>query len=224
MKDYKTLPDAELVSLLKANEAAAFTEIWNRYYTLLFSFTLRRLNDKEESKDLIYDAFADIWEKRLTVNIPGELIAFLFTVIKNRILDYYKHKKIVQRYTEHFQEYLNQVQDNTDHLVRYNDLSALIEREIAALPENMRIVLELSRRQGLSRKEISDLLDMPENSVKTNLHRALKILKTKLGLVIYLTYFSHLAAEIKEEPQTMITLNSGPDIGLCKKYDPIHPS
>jgi len=184
MADYKELSDAELVGLLRASDDAAFIEIFNRYSTLLFSFTYRRLNDKELSKDLVHDAFAGIWEKRLTVNIPGELAAFLFVVVKNRILDHYKHQKVLHKYADHFQEYLNQTQNNTDHLARHNELSTLIEKEIAALPEKMREVFELSRKTDMNRKQISEYLNMPENTVKTNLHRALKILRSKLHLFL----------------------------------------
>lgn len=178
--NYKDLSDADLVLRLRNSDDAAFIEIFDRYNILLFSFTCRRLNDKELSKDLIHDAFADIWEKRMTVNIPGELIAFLFTVMKNRILDHYKHQKITRKYAENFQPYLDQAQNATDHLVRHNDLQALIEKEIAALPEKMRIVFELSRKNSMNRQEISEHLHIPENTVKTNLQRSLKILRNKL--------------------------------------------
>lgn len=181
MSHYNNFSDAELVGLLAEGDNAAFIEVFDRYYVLLFSFACRRLDDKEIAKDLIHDAFADIWEKRETVNIPGELAAFLFTVVKNRILDHYKHNKVSQKYIDHFQHYIDNHQDSTDHLVRHNDLLALIEKEIAALPEKMRIVFELSRNETMNRKEISEHLGLPENTVKTNMHRALKILRRKLG-------------------------------------------
>lgn len=189
---YDKLSEPELISLLKQNNSKAFIEIWNRYHTLLFSFAYRRINDKESSKDLVCEAFADIWEKRVILNIPGELGPFLIKVIKNRVLDHYKHQKVLQKYAEHFQGYLNNVQDNADHLVRHNDLAALIEKEIAALPRKMRVVFELSRKNDMSRKEIAEYLGVPEATVKTNISRALKILKGKLPIMVYLTYCSHL--------------------------------
>lgn len=187
MTYYKNFSDTELVDLLREGDHCAFIEVFDRYYVLLFSFTCRRLNDKELSKDLIHDAFADIWEKRETVNIPGELGAFLFTVIKNRILDQYKHKKVTQKYVDNFQNYLSVNHDDTDYRVRYNDLQSLIEKEIAALPEKMRVVFELSRKATMNRKEISEHLGLPENTVKTNMHRALKILRRKLGYCSFFT-------------------------------------
>ncbi|MNL14213.1 RNA polymerase sigma factor [compost metagenome] len=65
--------------------------------------------------------------------------------------------------------------------MRHNNLVALIEKEIEALPEKMRIVFELSRKNAMTRKEISEHLGLPENTVRTNMNRALKILKGKLS-------------------------------------------
>ncbi len=181
MADYSNLPDQALVELLKQGDHAAFIEIFDRYYILLFSFTCRRLNDKEDSKDLVHDAFAAIWEKRDTIVVMGELVAYLFTVVKNRILDRYKHAKITQKYADSFHRYVEESQDQTDHLVRHNELRTLIEKEIAALPEKMRLVFEL--RTSMNRKEISVHLGLPENTVKTNMHRALTILRKKLSFL-----------------------------------------
>lgn len=199
MSNYHTFSDDKLIVLLKASDDAAFNEIFHRYYNLLLSYTCRRLNDTEISKDLINDAFADIWEKRLTVNIPGELIAFLYTVMKNRIVNHYRHKNVKQKYANYFQRSPDQTYNGTDHLVRHNDLQRKIEKEIVDLPEKMRIVFELSRKKGLNRIEISEYLDMPENTVKTNLQRALAILKKRLGV---LTYSAHVSNSAMQETET----------------------
>lgn len=193
--DHKNLSDEELVGLLNNGDGAAFVEIFSRFRVLLFSFAYKRLGDKELTKDLIHDAFADIWEKRSSLNIPGGLPSFLVTVIKNRILNHYKHQKVSQKYIDSFQKYLSNQQDTTDYLVRNNDLSALIEKEIAALPEKMRRVFELSRKNHLSRQEIAEHLDVPEGNVKINMQRALKILKGRLGdtSIIALIYFTFLS-------------------------------
>lgn len=178
--DYTELPDSQLVLLLKESNAIAFTEMVNRYHTLLFSFAYRRLDDKEQARDLVHDAFATIWEKRAMLIIEGILEAYLVQVVKNKILDHFKHQQVSRKYIENFGKYLNNTQNNTDHLVRHNDLSTLIEKEIAALPEKLRVVFELSRKKSMNRKEISEYLGIPENTVKTNLQRSLKILRVKL--------------------------------------------
>lgn len=147
MNSYNDFTEVQLIDLLRHSDGDAFIEIFDRYYILLFSFTCRRLNDNEASKNLIHDAFVVIWEERDTIEIHGELIAFLFTLMKKQILDHYQKKKITRAYAEKFQPYLDQVLNSPNYLVRYNDLQGLIEREIAALPEEYRVAFELTRKK-----------------------------------------------------------------------------
>lgn len=180
--DYKEYSDNQLVDLLNKSDEQAFTEIMDRYYPLLYSFSKRRLQDKELTRDLVHDLFANLWEKRKALVIRGVLEAYLVQTIKYSVFNHYKHKLVEDKYVERFAKFMEDRENNADHLIRHNDLNALIEMEIAALPEKMRIVFELRRNKFMNKKEISEELNMPENTVKTNLTRALKILREKLPI------------------------------------------
>lgn len=184
MNLYGKLSDAELVDLLKSGDQTAFTEIFNRFQSLLYIFAYKRTGNREEAKDLIHELFLMLWEKRSELHIPSSLPGYLFTVLRNRIFDLYKHKKVSQRYIETFQKYLDYNHNTTDHLIRHNNLSELINREIAALPCKMREVFELSRKTNLTRKEIALTLNLSEQTVKSHMHHALKILKGRLGYML----------------------------------------
>lgn len=192
MAGYSSYTDQELLDLLKSGDHLAFSQIFERYGSLLVSFACRKVYDKQIAEDIVHDVFADLWAKRTVQQISKGFEPFMFTAVRNRILDHYKHQKVSQRYLDNFKEYLSQTEDSADHLIRQHDLSSLIEREIAALPEKMRVVFELSRTTDMSRKEIAVHLDMPEETVKTNMHRALKILKGRLGdslIIVFLSQF-----------------------------------
>lgn len=187
MKLYGNFPDDELVILLKQDDRKAYAEIFNRYKAPLYIFAYKKTGDREEAKDLVHELFVSTWKKRMEANMPSGLAPYLFGMLKNRIFDLFKHKKVTERYLDTFQYYLNTENNNTDHLVRHNELNELIEKEIAALPEKMRRVFELSRKTNLSRKEIAEELNVSEQTVKSHLFHALKILKTRFGgLVIFI--------------------------------------
>lgn len=189
MELYPKLSDADLVSLLKQDDPNAYAEIFNRYKTLLYIFAYKKTNDREEAKDLVHELFTNTWEKRATANMQVGLAPYLFGMLKNRIFDLYKHKKVNQRYLDTFQYYLNTENNATDSRIRHNDLNAIIEKEISALPERMRQVFEMSRKTNLSRKEIAEELNVSEQTVKSHMFHALKILKTRLGGLIVLIFF-----------------------------------
>jgi RNA polymerase sigma-70 factor (family 1) len=185
---YETFSDHELITSLKQGDSLAFNEIFKRFQSLLFLFTNRRLNDPELSKDLIHDLFTELWAKRSKLEVPISLEAFLITVIKNRILNHFKHQKVSQRYLDNFDQYLEKNDISTDYLIRHNELASLIEKEIAALPEKMRIVFVMSRKKNMTRKEIAEELQLSEETVKSRMRHAISVLKDKLGVLLIFAF------------------------------------
>lgn len=188
MADYSGYRDEELVAFVKESDKLAFGELFNRYAELLVSFAYRNLYDRDDARDVVQDFFTDLWTKRSDLDIEKNFRGFIFIAVKNKVFDRYKHQKVVQRYLDHYNEPTQTPADSTDHLVRKHDLEALIAQEIAALPEKMRLVFELARKNNMSRKEIAEHLGLPEATVRTNMNRALKILKGKLGAVFLMLF------------------------------------
>ena len=181
MKAYKDLSEAELVFLLREGDHGAFKEVLSRYNAIIINYAYRRVQDRDLAKDLAQDVFTSLWEKRLKYAFNENIEAHVFTAIRSRLIDYYRRQNVSQKYMDSFTAFYSEEENTTDYLVRHHNLSAIIEQEIAALPPKMREVFELSRNKEMQRKEIAMLLDMPENTVKTNLQRALRILKRKFG-------------------------------------------
>ena len=114
------------------------------------------------------------------------LPSYLFTSVRNKALDLFSHKKVEARYFASLQNFIDDAGIHTDFLIRENDLKNLIEKEIQALPPRMREVFSLSRKNRLTHKEIARLMDISEQTVSTQIKRALRILRVRLGLIIYL--------------------------------------
>ncbi len=84
------------------------------------------------------------------------------------------------------QNFIEDAGVQTDFLIRENDLKNLIEKEIQALPPRMKEVFQLSRKDKLSHKEIANLMDISEQTVSTQIKKALRILRVRLGLITFL--------------------------------------
>lgn len=191
MKPYGEFSDSELISLLKNGDQLAYTEIYHRYKKLLYGFALKRLDDEEEVEDILHELFLSLWTKREQFSNEVLLAPYLYNAVRYQIINVFSRRKISSRYLDSFNHYMaNEYKaDETDHLIRHKELSALIEKEIAALPKKMREVFELSRRVGYSRKQIADELNLSEETVKSHMHHALKILKVKLGNMMVSIFF-----------------------------------
>ena len=187
MGTYSTLSDNELIQLLKESDHAAYTEIYHRYFYLLYVHAYKKLRDENQAKDIVQDVFATLWFKRESDLQLTNLAGYLYTAVRNRIFDLFAHEQVKSKYIESLNSYLtNHNSVSTDHRVRENQLKDYIEKEIQALPPKMRKIFELSRKDYLSHKEIAEKLSTSEHNVSTQITNALRILRTKIGIIGFL--------------------------------------
>lgn len=186
MINYSTCFDQELVLLLKEGNDAAFREIYLRYDKLLLIYAYKKLRSREEAKDLVQDVFTWLWNNRADFSLNTTLSGYLYKAVLNRIFDVIKHKGIIKKYVDSGKHYIEVSNADTDYLIREKDITLLIEKEILAMPPKMREIYTLKKKYFLSTKEIAAELSLSEHTVSTQMKRALRHLKVKLGLLVYL--------------------------------------
>nr|WP_121271194.1 RNA polymerase sigma-70 factor [Pedobacter schmidteae] len=184
MSAYSELSDYELTTLLRDGDRMAFTEIYDRYFWLLHSHAYKWMRNREETKDIIHELFLALWEKRETLSFEPSLISYLSAAVRNRIFNLLSHKKVESEYLSSLEDFMDEGNCITDHLVREKQMQKRIEIEIAGMPGKMREVFELSRKENLSHKEIAGQLNISEFTVRKHVQHALKILRFKLGFYL----------------------------------------
>src|SRR5262249_31871319 len=156
--DYRNCTDRELASLLIEGNHGAYTELYNRFKGVLYVHAFRMLQNKDDAKDIVQDLFTALWTKRADLNFRSGVASYLYTAVRNRVIDEISHKKVRSRYIESLKEFSLEAGYSEDELLHEKELSALIEKETAALPDKMRQIFELSRKVNLSHKEIAEKL------------------------------------------------------------------
>lgn len=188
MTKYSQHTDQQLIKLLTNGDNIAYTEIYNRYKRLLYLFAYKRLGEKEEVWDAVHEVFLSLWLNHESLVVTHTLSTYLHTAVRNKIANIISHKQICARYLDSFATYLAVEHNYTDYRVRQKELESLIETEINALPVKMREVFEMSRKAGYNRKQIAELLNLSEETVKAQMYQALKRLKTRLGSMLSLLF------------------------------------
>jgi len=187
---YTAYSDQELTSLLIQGDKQAYTQIYNRYIKLLYSFAIKRLDDETEVEDILHELFLSLWNRRQELSQDIQLAPYLYNAVRYQLVNVFAKRKLASRYLDSFNEFMLREfsSEQTDHLIRHKELSALIEKEVSALPKKMQEVFLLSRRTGFSRKQIAAELGLSEETVKSHMHHALKLLKQKLGAMSVLLF------------------------------------
>ncbi len=188
--DYAILSDGILVDLIRKDDEKAFSVIYQRYSMPLYVHANRFIRDREETKDILQKVFVKIWSIRNRLPTDVKLSAYLYQIVKNELINHISHSKVVDKYLESMSSYASTTYvADTDYVIREKQLQEIIEREIQNLPEKMREVFQLSRKQYLSHREIAEKLGISEKTVKNQLSNALHLLRQKLPLLLFILAF-----------------------------------
>jgi len=188
MPSYSTYTDQELTALLKQGDELAYTEIYTRYWPLLFRHSNKMLHDDDQAMDVVQDVFATLWFNHEALVFEVSLSAYLYTAVRNRTVNVINKSKLQTNYLASLQSFIDRGSFVTDETVRFNELASEIEGEIAKLPPKMKEIFELRRTAGLSYKQIAIQMGISDETVKTQVARALKVLRAKFGSLLILPF------------------------------------
>ncbi len=170
---------------LSVNEEDSFKNSFHEYFQPLCHLSNHYLEDEDEAKEVVQDAFVKLWEIREHLDKDSNLRNFLFTLVKNNCLNRLKRKQILLKHHEkikwmemHYQ-YESLTRMGSDYL-EFDELKEKIDLAIKKLPEHCRIVFEMSRFEELKNREIAEKLGVTQKTVEAHLTKALKILRNDL--------------------------------------------
>ncbi|MEI7423883.1 MAG: RNA polymerase sigma-70 factor [Prolixibacteraceae bacterium] len=162
-----------------------FRHIFQQFYQPLYHLSSHYLEDPDEAKEVVQNAFVKLWEVRQNLNEDSNIRNYLFTLVKNNCLNLLKRKQLLLKHHEklkwmemHYQ-YQSLSRMGDDYL-EFNELKEKIDQAIKNLPEHCRVVFEMSRFEELKNREIAEKLGVTQKTVEAHLTRALKILRNEL--------------------------------------------
>ena len=156
-----------------------FERIYKLYYPKMFGFAKNYVLADEDAENIVQDVFLVLWEKKDELEIT-----YLFTLVKNRCLNFLRHKLIEEEYNIQMKEELGfklYALESLDYSYHSEtELQEVVKRALDALPERCREVFIKSRIEGLKYKEISEELGISINTVENQIVTALKKLRVEL--------------------------------------------
>ena len=173
----------------KPGESAAETiEILvNQHAALVYRLAYAVLRNHHDAEDAAQECFLRVWKWRDRLHQVRNLKTWLARIAWTAALDRRSSRPLFARASDAAaaaESVLESLPDGglaPDERVAGEQLRQLLEQMIAGLPDDLRQPLELSTVQELSSAEIAEIMEIPENSVRTRLLRARRLLKGKLA-------------------------------------------
>ncbi|RQO72177.1 RNA polymerase subunit sigma-70 [Pedobacter sp. KBW06] len=176
--------DQQLLARLKGGDHAAFTEIYNRYWSVLYVHARGMLGEADLARDVVQEVFTGIWQKSAQLELHISLNAYLYKSVRNTILNLIRREKVELGYLADLGHFYQEGIPCTEEQLRFKELHQLIEEGLSQMPPKMREVFDLSRKQYLPHAEIARHLDISEGTVKKQINKALRLLRLKLHLPV----------------------------------------
>jgi len=140
------------------------------------------VGDKELAADVTQDVFIKLWEHKIRLD-PDRLIGWLLTVARNSCIDSMRRKKVRRsvKETDDFSlDSLSSDEIGPDRLASNEIFSVRLKQALDTLGEPFKSIVVLREIQDYKYEEISEVLNLPLNTVKVYLHRARKALREAL--------------------------------------------
>ena len=161
---------------LQENDPIAWRELINLYSDRLYAYALSLSSDHDVSSDIIQQVFINLFESKDRLDPKYSLKSFLYRSTYNQFVDNYRKKKSMSILHEQYYHILDQFITNTneeDFSKKINLLNDLIR----TLPLKTKEVFILSKSDGLTNAEISEILDISIKTVEGHITRAFKLLR-----------------------------------------------
>jgi RNA polymerase sigma-70 factor (ECF subfamily) len=166
-----------LLARVAEGDRQAFRELYLAYHRRLARFLTRITRRYDLAEEIINDTLWIVWRKAADFRGQSKVSTWIMGIAYRRALKALRHLNAGNVVLNPFDESSVLTSEEPQ---RDSDLRDWIDRALGQLPAEQRIVVELTYYQGLSCREVADIMDCPVNTVKTRMFHARRKLRTLL--------------------------------------------
>ncbi|MDR1161006.1 MAG: RNA polymerase sigma-70 factor [Tannerellaceae bacterium] len=166
---------------LKNGDITAFDYLYNKWSGKLYNFVMKMTTGEcYLAEEIVQQVFIKIWENKSSLDPEKTFSTFIFTIARNLLFNIYQKRINELLYQENLMHSVP-AENTTEKEVEFRMLDEYINTLIEQLPPARKEVFILSRRHLYSNKEIAKKLNISENTVESQLRKAVSFLREKIA-------------------------------------------
>lgn len=173
--------EKELFMHIANGDETAFRMLFDQYRERLFFFAWQLCHSAVEAEEVVQDIFLRLWENRSKLGEVDFPRKYIYIMVRNRTLDLLSKIARDQRLISEVWTNMSQSDNYLEDLLHAQDSRLLIDQAVSQLPEKKQAIFLMSRRDGLSLREIADQMGLSVQTVKNILTEVLKHIKAFLS-------------------------------------------
>lgn len=177
----------------------AFRILFKHYYTTLFQFAVSIVKVREAAEEIVEDVFIKVWNKRKSLTEIANLRLYLYVSVKNHCLNHVTRRgHTAEIDLDQLDVVCAELVPNPEDLLVASELLQRVNKSIHELPPKCRIVYKMVKENGLSYKEVGEILNISPRTVENHIAAALKKLASLLDADFPLSRKSFSLPEVKQ--------------------------
>ncbi|MFD1771589.1 RNA polymerase sigma factor [Sphingobacterium suaedae] len=168
----------EQIKAIKEGNQQVFKQVFDQYHQQIFGFIVQRTKSEYIAQEVTQLTFIKFWKQREILSERLQIQIQLFGIARQVMIDILRKEATRFKYEGDMAE--TPFTDSLIDAIESKDLLQLMERDIEKMPKMRRMVFELSRKQGLSHKEIAQIFSITPKAVEQHIGKALLQLKQHL--------------------------------------------
>jgi len=180
--------DELLVREVLGGESGSFDTLVRRYQSVVYAVSYRLVRNREDALDIAQEVFIKAFRSLHTWQPTGAFKSWLLRIATNMSIDHLRRRSRMPAFVE--RDAIGQLEpDAVDERARIkepseraseSELGSMIQSAVDKLPGRQRTIFILRHYEGLSLKEIAEIMNCTEGTVKTHLFRATGKLRDEL--------------------------------------------
>lgn len=173
--------DAQLLNLIRQDDQRAFKALYERHWHGLYKKAFQRLHDEASAENMVQEVFVNLYVKRHELRADSSVKAYLYRVLKNKVIDEIRKRLHQKVYEESFINFQSDVSQDLQLELEARELQRQVAVFASTLPEKCHEVFKLKQAE-LPNKQIAKQLAISEKTVEGHISRARRLMKL---------YFAH---------------------------------
>ncbi len=171
-----------------------FEEFFMNHFPKVKNFAWKLLKSESDAEDIAQDVFMKLWKRPdLWSDSPIGMDGYLYRMAKNRVIDVVRQQYIEPGYSldDLYEAALPEAAKEDASLlsgIYYKEIQLILKLSLEKMPVQRRRIFEMSRKEGLSNRQIAEKLNLSVRTVEHHIYLALLELKKKLIVAFLLPF------------------------------------
>ena len=183
-----TSEDRQLMEDCGAGDENAFEKLVQKYLTPTYTYIYYFTGNAEEASDITQDTFVKAWKNLKKYNPSYSVKTWLFSIARNTAIDWFRKKRPLtfsQLNNDDEPDFETKIMDDSptaEDIFESKETQHLVQKALTEIPLRQREIVAMHMQEGLTFEEISNILNKPLNTIKSDYRRALQLLKKTIEI------------------------------------------